>query len=90
MPWSSVPRWPAADAISIIATDAYPHPYGMGYVLYRPDGTVRASGLRRMEWVEQVDAEGLALPWAILAASKVPACVIAADAETVRNAANKG
>ena len=93
MPWASVPRWPAADDIFLLATDAYP--YGMGYVLYRPDGTVRASGHLRTEWVEQVDAEGLALPWAILAASKVlgrrpTACVIAVDADTVRSAANKG
>ena len=71
---------------TIAKSSARRSPYS-GHAGDPQEGGLDGAGHRRSEWVEQVDAEGLTLPWAILAASKVlgrrpAACVIAADADT--------
>ena len=92
-PWNSVPRWPEPEEVCLLATDAFTR--GLGFVLYRRDGSVETHEHLTIEESDQVDAEGRAIPWALrqvtrLRRRRIRACIVAVDADTIRNAINKG
>jgi hypothetical protein len=94
-PWSSVRPRPAREDIIFVATDAYP--WGLGFVWYDAEGNVLMVRHQRLSTKHsQVEAEALAVVWALETILRSPLCngrtsfIVAVDADTVRVSLNKG